>query len=72
MKGKNSFLLLILLIAMSGVGCITSNPDTGGGGSLQQLTEAPAFVLSDLQGREVKFPGDFSGEKAALVFFSTT
>ncbi len=71
MSKKYAYILVLILVVLIAAGCFPAGQDSGN----QIITKpaaATAFVLKDMQDKDVNFPADFSGQKVALVFFSNT
>jgi hypothetical protein len=68
------WIVLFCLLAAASIsgGCISQiKPEVLTPAKDQAGANDRSFVLSDLSGKEVKFPEDFSGQKVLVVFFST-
>jgi len=68
------WIVLFCLLAAASItgGCISHiKPEVITPAKDQAGADDRSFVLSDLSGKEVRFPQEFSGQKVLVVFFST-
>lgn len=73
MRQVTRWLILFCMLATTCIvgGCISLSKPDANKSTEDKASAETAFVLPDLSGKEVKFPGDYSGKKALLLFFST-
>lgn len=74
MRQVTRWIVLFCLLAAASIlgGCVSQiKPEEPTPTKNQVSGNDTAFVLSDISGKEIKFPDDFSGKKVLVVFFST-
>ncbi|MEN6390375.1 MAG: hypothetical protein ABFD04_08130 [Syntrophomonas sp.] len=74
MRQVTRWMVLFCLLAAASTlwGCISQTKTEVPAPTKNQIgANDTAFVLSDLSGKDIKFPSDFSGKRVLMVFFST-